>query len=92
MNVAETLRGPARTWIAGVETVSPPAVDLEQRGALAVDRDFHLDVADRAAEEQPGGFAVEQQLELVFAVGGEVVRDDRAAARAERRALDTSFL
>ncbi len=69
-----------------------PAIDLHERGALAVDRDLHLNVANGPAEEQPGRLAVQQQLELVLAVGREVVRDDRAAARAERRALDAILL
>ena len=99
MNVAATLCGPAVTATGSVDTVRPsgsdsddPAVDLHERGARAVDRDFHLDLADRAAEQRARGLAVQQQLELVVTVGEEVVRDDDSAARAKGRAFDAFLL
>ena len=76
---------------SGSASAQPP-VDLHQRGAFAIDRHFHLDIADGAAEQRPGRLAVQQQLELVFAVGGEVVGDDGAAAGAERRAVEAVLL
>ncbi len=67
-------------------------VDLEHRGALAVDRHFEQLALDRAAKQLAGRNRVQLHAEAVFAVGRERVLDRDAAARAERRALDVVHL
>ena len=67
-------------------------VDVHQRDALAVDRDFDLLAAIRAAEQVAGRSHVQHDLEHVVAVGREHVQHRHAAARAERRAFDVAHL
>ena len=67
-------------------------VDLEHRGALAVDRHFEQLALDRAAEQLAGRDRVQLHAEAVFAVRREGVHRRDAAARAERRALDVLHL
>ena len=63
-------------------------VDVENRLALAVDRNLDLLAGVGPAEQHAARVGVELDLEDVVAVGREGVRTDEAAARAERRALD----
>ena len=72
-------------------------VEIEQRDALAVDRDLdlflevvggHRVAAGEAAER----LVVQRRLEHVVAVGRERVHDRHAAARAHRRAVDAAHL
>ena len=66
-----------------------PRVDVEQRDALAVDRDLDLlAAASVLPNSTPSGSPCSIMLEDVVAVGREGVHDRDAAARAERRALD----
>jgi hypothetical protein len=67
-------------------------VDLDERLALAVDRDLELLALDGAAEELPGRDRVQHQPEAVVAVRREVVDRRDPAARAERRARDVLVL
>ena len=80
----------------GPEHVGRPqlAVEIEQGHPLAVHRDLYLFPLGRdvVAEEGPDAGEIERQPEDVVAVGGEVVRDGDAAARAERRAGDVPHL
>ncbi len=69
-----------------------PRVDVDDRLALAVDRDLDLLAAGGAAVELSGRDAVHHHPEDVLAVGREDVRDRGAAARAHRRALDVPQL
>ena len=67
-------------------------VDVHQRHALAVDRDFDLLASIGAAEQVAGRSHVQHDLEVVFAVGREHVQHRQAAAGAERRAFDVAHL
>ena len=69
-----------------------PVIDVEERCALAVDRDFDLLVAHVAAEEFPGRHAVQHDAERVVAVGGERVEHGEAAARTPGRSFDVRHL
>ncbi len=69
-----------------------PSIDLHHTDAFTVDGHFHLDRTHCAAEKRAGGLAVQQELELVFAVRRKVVRHHRAPARAERRAVQAILL
>ena len=74
-----------------------PHVEVEQRGALAVDRhlDLFLDVHRRhrgAAVDAAERLVVQRHLDDVVAVGREGVHDGDAAARAHRRAVDVAHL
>ena len=72
-----------------------PAVEVEERRLLAVDRDLDLFPPIRrvqggtaAAEKLAGRLVVERDAEAILAVGREGVRHRDAAARAVRGALD----
>ena len=99
MNAADTRCGPAVIAIGSVRRLTPsgservhPAIDVEQRDALAVDRNLDLlrrlgGVQRRAAVpvQRPGRLVVERHAEPVLAVGGERVHD-RQCRRACRTA------
>ena len=72
-------------------------VEIDQRDALAVDRelDLFLEVVRGhriAAGEAAERLVVQRRLQHVMAVGRERVHDRRAAARAHRRAVDAAHL
>ena len=77
---------------AGRVALAHPAIELEERNALAVDRDLHAGDAGREPEELTVRARVHVELEDVLAVRREVVGHRDAAARAEGGALDVADL
>ncbi len=68
-------------------------IDVQQRDARAVHRDFDLlALALFCPNSGPLGDIVEAQPENVIAVGGKIVNDRKPAARAERRAVHVAHL